>query len=416
MASALFPPPLNCGVLQARLHAELESSLPNLNLTDTLALDTDGQLPSGELEYYSARNEWLTQHWKREAANSKERHTSSFIYEGTYFHNLPVELLMRILDIAAASSKNFALSLSLVASWTRPMAIRHLLRTLTFSDEAHTISFYEQISRSSGKPRSPFLSIANATRTLRAFWTDVYATDGEVELLAASYTHALLSNSPYLNSLAISPSFLVFLLHFQRPLNFPSPSLHAPSASKPEVYLALTGHSTSFPSTRDHTWLATLISCTHPPAAHLFTHITHLTLWTYLPPSLSTHFATRFTSLTHLALLPHSCTFYNTPSTLLLPFTQSSTLKKLVILDLLDAKPPGDPTMPEYASWMQDACELDPRVYIYECYKTRLETVWKERLTAHGEETIWDLAFRFEEYGYDLSRREVKRVGPNFVF
>ncbi|KII83403.1 hypothetical protein PLICRDRAFT_452163 [Plicaturopsis crispa FD-325 SS-3] len=57
------------------------------------------------------------------------------------FSQLPSELIVKILDIAAASSITTALALCLVSSWARKLARPHLLDTVVLSTNAETNAF-----------------------------------------------------------------------------------------------------------------------------------------------------------------------------------------------------------------------------------------------------------------------------------
>ncbi|KII83402.1 hypothetical protein PLICRDRAFT_47286 [Plicaturopsis crispa FD-325 SS-3] len=57
------------------------------------------------------------------------------------FSQLPSELIVKILDIAAASSKHTALALCLVCSWTHKLAHRRLLDTIAVSTLPQTEAF-----------------------------------------------------------------------------------------------------------------------------------------------------------------------------------------------------------------------------------------------------------------------------------
>ncbi|KII86553.1 hypothetical protein PLICRDRAFT_177318 [Plicaturopsis crispa FD-325 SS-3] len=57
------------------------------------------------------------------------------------FHGLPDELILHIFRLAAASSWDTCLALMLVASWTRHLAVPHLLKTVVIRSEAAAIAF-----------------------------------------------------------------------------------------------------------------------------------------------------------------------------------------------------------------------------------------------------------------------------------
>ncbi|KII84048.1 hypothetical protein PLICRDRAFT_179732 [Plicaturopsis crispa FD-325 SS-3] len=58
---------------------------------------------------------------------------------------LPTELILKILDIAAASSRSTALALCTVSSWTHPFARRYLLDTVTLSTERAAEAFQSML-------------------------------------------------------------------------------------------------------------------------------------------------------------------------------------------------------------------------------------------------------------------------------
>jgi hypothetical protein len=98
------------------------------------------------------------------------------------FPRLPNELICRILNFAAASSKDFCLSMCLVSSWARHLALKHLLSTIVITSHEKAMNF-EAYLRSLRRLHCPNRDPASLIRglwveesTFNGFWDGILDT------------------------------------------------------------------------------------------------------------------------------------------------------------------------------------------------------------------------------------------------
>ncbi|KII83401.1 hypothetical protein PLICRDRAFT_452075 [Plicaturopsis crispa FD-325 SS-3] len=105
------------------------------------------------------------------------------------FASLPSELIIQILDIAAASSKRTAFALCLVSSWTCKLARRHLLESIAVSTPRQTRLFLYGLRHAKDRP-------GNAAMVRRMWLSPPTRDDCMIGLM------------PHLRDLAITPAAL----------------------------------------------------------------------------------------------------------------------------------------------------------------------------------------------------------------
>lgn len=95
-------------------------------------------------------------------------------------HRLPMELVLHIVDLAAASSRHSCLDLSLVASWARDIASPHLYQTVTLDSLKSLSGLKEMIASNNNSHRTTkHLPAAPLIRDLWVASSSPYDRDGK---------------------------------------------------------------------------------------------------------------------------------------------------------------------------------------------------------------------------------------------
>lgn len=142
------------------------------------------------------------------------------------FPRLANELVHLILNFAAASSIETCLALTLVAAWTRELALPHLFSTVLFKS-ASALSHFRLTRRppalspsSSFSPSSTFsTSTAACPQLVQNIWavcSEFGAAPGPESARAAYDLLALLFECPNLSRLAVADWFLAWLVSYVR--------------------------------------------------------------------------------------------------------------------------------------------------------------------------------------------------------
>ncbi|KII83396.1 hypothetical protein PLICRDRAFT_180475 [Plicaturopsis crispa FD-325 SS-3] len=139
------------------------------------------------------------------------------------FAAFPPEIILYIFHLAAASSTQACLSLCLVASWTRALALPHLLRTVTLDTPQRLLLFAHLISPSPSPSSSPFPS-SSPSSTYTAPVRPPYPKFRHAHLVRAIHIHqsasprrpallaSLLTACPHLTHLALPAHLLATLI------------------------------------------------------------------------------------------------------------------------------------------------------------------------------------------------------------
>ncbi|KII83417.1 hypothetical protein PLICRDRAFT_180495 [Plicaturopsis crispa FD-325 SS-3] len=266
--------------------------------------------------------------------------------------SLPTELVLRIFDLAASSSKASALALCLVASWVRADALRHLLAAVTIHNDRQLQAFTDVMSASSQR-------------------IDPAAVQ-HVWLALPSPACALVARLTHLTHLAITVPSLFHTVHDEQ-LFGSDGALHI----------------TVLPTQFDRCWFdltAKRAAMPEDERSRVFERLTHLHT-----PSATPRLVRAFPGLTHLAMplpvpLPAVGHVGGTCGVAL----ASPVLRVLVLV--VSPATLATCERKDIAGWVRKYREEDPRVYVLESDPKDLEAEWMEEVK--GGDSVWDRAVR----------------------
>ncbi|KII91462.1 hypothetical protein PLICRDRAFT_38223 [Plicaturopsis crispa FD-325 SS-3] len=290
--------------------------------------------------------------------------------ESSVFALLPSELILKILDIAAASSRRTALALCMVSSWTRILVRRRLLETVIITTKCQAKALQFMLLDKEG-------DCAGNMAAVRYLWSlpliDIVAQLPNLAHLAitpATLSHVLWKLT-HVESLSLAPR---------------NCDLHLTliSSSIVEYYLdRMTRYSFAG---RDNERPAILGSVTHLS----FAFYTHDTLIGLIFRA-SIRFARIFPRLTHMALcLPQELQRNDLESFCIRALApEPLSLQALVLVMTASARS-------EYAdedlAYLGSLRKWFPSVYVVDDSSSDPKDAWLEEV--HGVDSIWDRAVR----------------------
>ena len=284
------------------------------------------------------------------------RKSTTSQYPPHTFHRLPIELVNRILNIAASSSRHSCLDICLVASWARRIARPHLFHTVVITGNG--FRKIESFKIHAVKPLFP-----PAT------------TDSQ--LTAGSLVNGLWTNSHEFYDLSSVFKVCDNLVHL----------------ALDNQSFAWLCEATASVSRNKNLHVHVMNSSITYSAKPIPDQITHLRITTMDSNSVLTHLD-NFRHLTHFSLSVTYCLggMHNARELARLLKLPSHKLMMLVVALSFQVAQRGH--WKELGRWVRKTREMDGRVYIVEeCRPDDLQEEWEDEL--RGGESIWDKAVRY---------------------
>ena len=333
---------------------------------------------------------------------------------------LPLELVLKVFNVAASSSSQSCYNLCLVSSWARHIALPHLFTTIIIKNQVAIEPFFEQIAtRPRDPPNAEFLPAPQVRNLWMMTESPLPGRIGIVQISRAcvNLTNIAMTTSIF-HELARSTKGLgpgprrpvrvsagAVPLHVQRPTPFPgAPTLPfatvAPLPAAPPPALA---HSYFLETPRPDAklsillldikqhWEGAMVVERHLGGSpRLFRHITHLRL--DKQPIWGLHLG-YFGRLTHFAVP------YTNPEHPLLPSLETRIhgnrglppLQAVVVVlwtDIVKSE-----LVQEVQGWVARMRAVNDSAYVVESISTGLQEEWEDE--AGGGLSIWDRAVIF---------------------
>lgn len=327
------------------------------------------------------------------------------------FPEISVELILTILSFAAYSSQQSALFICLVASWTRPIAVRALYQTVSIKREDSHQLFIRTL-KEQGLNQSGLISLSNSAVPHSALGLSTrsmlnpYAT--KEELLRC------ITDCPNIENLALRSTQLYHLGTIMYDTTI------APPEEEDGRQMSLVTNVKKLTVIDSATWLM----ASHPgllPLEQIFSNITHLTLVNSNQSSI--HLPLRpLISLTHVALpyngdLPFSTTqqiimqVIDTAETIL---SNAGVHIKMLIMHLreeqLALRQEDSNDMPLIQSLALEANRRNERIHILPMNRKEISVFRTWEKEARGDSSVWDdAADLLRESGKTPSRDNVGR-------
>jgi hypothetical protein len=290
------------------------------------------------------------------------------------FNSLPAELVQRIFHLAAASSRQSCLSICLVASWARHIALRYLFRTIVIKDIFSFSRFEKNIANS---PYSP-----TTASVVNGVWMENDGRGHYDQILTVmeacdNITH-LAMQTGFFHSLVCSSSPRVDSHIGEK--RIPRRAL----ARNQDLRLTILGadHSSSSWALRQY-HEDDLMS--RSPIFNMVTHIRLTAICLYKPNIRLDHFS----RLSHFAVPYYDDSYHDARH--LQPLLQLESLKMLVIS--VPNKVNGEVQWKGLDKWVRKIREMDDRVYLVGRPSTFLRDEWESEM--RGGECIWERAVQF---------------------
>ncbi|KII89793.1 hypothetical protein PLICRDRAFT_566489 [Plicaturopsis crispa FD-325 SS-3] len=293
------------------------------------------------------------------------------------FHDLPDELVLSVFNLAAASSRQTCLSLTLVASWTRTLALPHLFSTVVLTSHTASRTFARALDHDDGGERA--LLVRNLC--------DV---SGDISGLHIQLLDQLLTRCVNATNIAVSSgAFLRVTLQYRFMEYTKSPSSSLPT--RPEELTIVTPG----PDDRDfhafhdfQEWMsATLYRGSGSPLPRMLDCVTRLDVSRAYEPTTTISRSVRlFRQLTHLKVLFKYSDEKAPDERRSVRACLSDTLVQLVLA-------PKDESVladAEFTEWFVEARREDGRLCIS---RVRATAVGWEDITRR-QVSVWDMAIR----------------------
>lgn len=283
------------------------------------------------------------------------------------FTRLPLELVYRILGLAAAASRRSNLDICLVASWARHIALPHLFHAVVIKNKASNSQLNKFLLR---PPYSPYNSSLRVAPFVTSIWMEcIHDLDCIIPVYESCHN---------LTHIALYPLLFFRLLHLTTP-NFKE---HAPE-------MKISGHVFDHSHDMGLTLLAPMDSraslFARSPLFHRITHIRLATIKGYdTQQSLEL-----FRRLSHLSV-PYQGVARHQPIALR-GFLKLESLQMLVIAIIKENVREAD--REELEKWVKEVRKTDCRVYLVERPTVDIQAEWEDEM--RSGRSIWERAIRY---------------------
>lgn len=292
---------------------------------------------------------------------------------------LPAELVQRIFHLAAASSRNSCLSICLVASWARHIALSYLFRAIVIKDMFSFSKFEKNIAN---PPYLPASFSRLPASVVNGVWMENDGCGRYDQILTVmeacdNITHLAIQTG-FFHSLVCSSS--------------PSVDLHIGEkiisrralARNQDLHLTIIGaeHSSSSWALGEYHEDDLM---NRSPIFNMVTHIRLTAISLYKPNSRLDHFS----RLSHFAVPYYNDSYHDARH--LRPLLELESLKMLVISVPNEVN--GEVQWKALDKWVRKIREMDDRVYLVGRLSIFLRDEWESEM--RGGECIWERAVQF---------------------
>ena len=296
--------------------------------------------------------------------------------------SLPVELVQYIFHLAAASSRHSCLSICLVASWARHIALPYLFRTIVIKNSFAFSKFEKNIAN---PPYLPATFSCPPTSVVSGVWME-YDDRGRYDQILT-----VMEACDNITHLAMQTGFFHCLVRSSSPrvdLHIGEKRL-ARRALARNRDLRLTILGAEYSSFSSFSWALRKYLEDDPmnrsPIFNMVTHIRLTAISLYTPNSRLDHFR----RLSHFAVPYYDDSYHD--ARLLQPLLQLESLKMLVISVPNEVN--GEVQWKGLDKWVRRTREIDARVYLVGRLSISLRDEWEGEM--RGGDCIWERAVQF---------------------